>query len=460
MDSHTIRRLVAPAFLCLLLLAAAPASAADRLLDPINQWLPSSDDATWTYAWTDSTYAPAKTREQYSLSGRDGSSFRLAWTTDGQGNEDGSISSSGSADYRRTDLGLINTNWNGTQPPPQFPILCASATQCGNSVAGVHFMLIWGTRSPVLPEPLLTGTSWSALGGASNDVSSTNRYLGRDRVRVAAFPEGVEAAKIESDVTQAGAIGDPYGSGQRTVWWVYGVGPVKIGFRHADGSVQDAELLTTNLKPLPAPPDTNYLPLNTGGRAVFSWRNSKHLKTPSKQQFSVAQVVNNTARVDVKSISGPIKIAGSYVFATRAGGVTNLATTTRSASKAKFPRLGPRSLPTARRRHLLTPFDLMTYGYNPVLPGYPVVGQSWTSSKSSRDYTAFGVTGTSKVVGVKTIRVRAGRFRALMVQSKLRQPGFPFGTGTRTSWFAPGKGLVKLVFRHGDGSVSTVERLR
>ena len=29
-----------------------------------------------------------------------------------------------------------------------------------------------------------------------------------------------------------------------------------------------------------------------------------------------------------------------------------------------------------------------------------------------------------------------------------------------TSWFAPGKGLVKLVFHHGDGSVSTVVLLK
>jgi hypothetical protein len=44
--------------------------------------------------------------------------------------------------------------------------------------------------------------------------------------------------------------------------------------------------------------------------------------------------------------------------------------------------------------------------------------------------------------------------------STLKQPGFPFGSGTRTMWFAPGKGLVKLQFRHGDGSVSLVELLR
>jgi len=46
------------------------------------------------------------------------------------------------------------------------------------------------------------------------------------------------------------------------------------------------------------------------------------------------------------------------------------------------------------------------------------------------------------------------------VTSSLEQAGFPFGSGTRTCWFAPGVGLVKLVFRHGDGSVSTVVRLK
>jgi hypothetical protein len=42
------------------------------------------------------------------------------------------------------------------------------------------------------------------------------------------------------------------------------------------------------------------------------------------------------------------------------------------------------------------------------------------------------------------------------VRSSLVQPGFPYGSGTRTCWFAPGKGLVKLVFAHGDHSTSTV----
>jgi len=63
-------------------------------------------------------------------------------------------------------------------------------------------------------------------------------------------------------------------------------------------------------------------------------------------------------------------------------------------------------------------------------------------------------------VGVQKVKVPAGTFDALVVASSLKQQGFPFGSGTRTMWFAPGKGLVKLQFRHGDGSTSVVELLK
>src|SRR3954467_15502262 len=90
----------------LLLCFVFPASAlAASLEDPFNQWLPDSDAATWTYGWSDSQYAPKVTKEQYSVVGRDGAGFRLGWTTDGLGNEDGTQSGSGTVDYRRTTAG-------------------------------------------------------------------------------------------------------------------------------------------------------------------------------------------------------------------------------------------------------------------------------------------------------------------------------------------------------------------
>jgi hypothetical protein len=432
----------------------AGTAAAQGLEDPADQWLPRSDGAEWTYAWTNSAYSPAATVERYRLQARVGTTFRLRW--DQVGAPASQSPSAGTMDFQHTDAGLVNLNYQSTPPPSQFPILCASANQCGNSMAGAVYLLIWGTRSPTLAEPLLRGTRWGAQGGANNDVASNNRYAGRHKVTVPAFPAGIQAAKVESQVTQAGALGDPFGSGVRTVWWVRGVGPVRIDFRHASGELSRAELQSTNLSPRPLPSDVNLLPLNRGDRATFRWRNSRHMRKWSTQRFDVSQVVNNTAQVDVKNLSGPIAVAGSYLFATRLSGVTLLSGATRAATRAKFPRLGPRG----DRRHFFTPYDLMTFGFNPVVPVGAPRGTTWRSAREGRDWELFRVTGVSKVVGTRKVRTRAGTFRTTVVRSKLRQRGHPFGSGTRTSYFAAGKGLVKLKFRHRDGSVSTVERVR
>jgi hypothetical protein len=457
MGVGVIRRVLATAVVAVLALPAAALAAG--LDDPLNQWLPSPDDASWTYDWTDNTYAPANTREQYTFATRDGTAFRLFWTSDDQGNGPDAVSTQGIVDYNRTQAGLANLNWQSVAPPPSFPVLCASVSNCGNSLASAHFMLIWGSRSPVLAEPLLRSTRWSSTGGVNSDVASENRYLGTERIVVPAFPDGVTTAKVQSDITQAGALGDPYGSGIRTVWWAYGVGPVRIEFRHTGGEVGLAYLASTTLTPRTAPPDTNFLPLVPGDRMKFRWRNSKHMTKWSKQQVDVVQVVNGTARLDVKSLSGPIKLAGSYLFSTRLSGVTNVSAVTKSATRSKFPSLGPKSAPSSRRRHLLTPLDFMVFGYNPIIPAYPAPGNTWKSTQPSRDFSVFGVTGSTKIRGFARIRVPAGRFNAMIVRSDLKQSGYKYGSGERTSYFAAGKGLVKIVFRHKDGSVSTIERI-
>jgi hypothetical protein len=449
--------LIAAVAALLIFPAAAPAAS---LTDPVDQWLPSADGANWTYEWFDSGYAPMRTKERYIVKQREATAFRLAWTTEGLGNPPGAVESAGEIDYRRTDTGLVNLNWASTPPPPEFPILCAAVAQCANSVAGAHYMLIWGGRSPVLLEPLVRSARWSSLGGAGSDVSSASRYVGRRKVTVPAFPQGVTASVVESDITQAGAIGDPYGSGVRTVWWVRGVGPVKISFRHAGGELTQAELHATNLAPRATPSDADYLPLNRGDKMRFRWRNSKHMRRWSTQQFEVVQNVNNTAQVEVKDLSGPIRVRGAYVFSSRLGGVTNISGFTRAATRATFPRLGPRSQPSDRRRRFFTPFDLMAFGFNPVVPGYPEQGQTWKAQRSSRDHKVFGVLGTSRVLGIRRISTPVGKLRTLVVRTTMTQNGFRFGSGTRTMYFAAGKGLVKLVFRHRDGSVSTAERLR
>ncbi|MCW3000683.1 MAG: hypothetical protein JWN65_4232 [Solirubrobacterales bacterium] len=434
-------------------------TTAEAATSPTDRWLPNPKTASWTYGWSDGVHSKQTTLERYTVDQRTDNAVRLTWTTEGLGNPDDTFPSSGTVDYLYTDSGLVNTNWSSTPPPPQFPVLCANVGQCGNSLAGAHYQLIWGSRSPVLQEPLVKGATWSSTGGQSNDVASVNRYMGVERVVVPAFPLGVFAAKVQSDITQAGAIGDPYGSGLRTTWWVHGVGPVRITFRHAGGELTQADLQATNLQPGALPSDRARLPLQKGQVMRFRYTNSKHMRRPSVQQFTVADVVNNTARVDVKDISGPIRVAGSYVFTSRLTGTRSLSAATSAATRVKFPKLGPRSVPPNRRRHFFTPLDLMSYGFNPVLPAFPVKGQTWKSSRSGLDWALFGVTGTTKVIGDRKVSTPSGTYTALLLESRLTQRGFPFGSGVRRSWFAPGVGLVKLEFRHRDGSVSLVTRL-
>ena len=203
--------------LCLFLLLP-PSALGQGVEDLSDQWLPRSDGARWVYQWSNSDYSPTARREQYTIQSRAGTAFRLRWQALDAGAYD--APNTGTMDFRQTEAGLVNLNYQSSQPPPQFPVLCATAAECGNSLSSTMYLLIWGTRSPTLAEPLLRGTRWNSLGGAANDVASVSRYVGRERVVVPAFPQGIMAAKVESDVTQAGALGDPFGSGVRTVWWV------------------------------------------------------------------------------------------------------------------------------------------------------------------------------------------------------------------------------------------------
>jgi hypothetical protein len=434
---------------------AAPALA--------GSWLPHAKGADWVYQWQDSVYNPTPTKEKVTVKTTKGGAFTLAWTTDGQGNPTAAPTSNGTVSFAETPNGLVNTNWTSNPPPAGYPILCASTSQCGNSLASTYYNVIWGSRAPVLEEPLLRGTSWATTGGTQNDVGSSNRYVGTELVSVPAFSRPVEAAKVQSTITQAGALGDPYGSGVRTVWWVYGVGPVKVSFAHTGGSkapVTTAVLLETNQEPQAPPPDANYFPLAKGQTFSYRWTNTRHLKSPVVEKFVVDAASNGTARFTVASVSGPIKVAGAYGYTSTTAGLANIWGTVKAASIAKLPKLGPASLPAKKRRHFFTPFDLMNFGFEPILPAYPTAGTSWTGHASGIAYSIFGVTGATRVLGLQTVTVPAGTFRALAVRSTLVQKGFPFGSGTRIAWFAPGRGLVKLVFQHGDGSVSDVELLR
>jgi hypothetical protein len=444
--------LVALAALCV----TAPASMADA-------WLPHAPGSIWQYRWSDSTYNPSGTVEDVVVQQQKGSGFNLSWadTSDTPpGASQASISCPSGADigemsFQDSNAGLLNLNWNSCPPPSNEPILCPTTT-CANSLSSSLYNVIWGNRSPVLSEPLLRGLTWNSTGAADNSVSSTSSYLGLQLVKVPAFPSGVVAAAVRTRIVQAGALGDPYGSGTRTTWWVRGVGPVRIVFQHSGGSsapVTNVDLLKTNLKPVSNLPDQDYFPLRLGLKGTYKWTNSKYMRHAETEKLQVAAVANRSARISVFSVpGGPMKVAAQYGFTTRLDGVTDIYAQSSAASVVKFPAL-------KHNRHFFTPVDLMTYGFNPLIPAYPQAGDTWHSGNRT-DLQTFGVTGTTKVIGVRKVHVPAGTFQALEVRSTLTQKGSRFGSGVRTMWLAPNHGLVKLVFQHRDRSVSTVQLIK
>jgi hypothetical protein len=446
------------AVLMVALISAVPAAA-----DP---WFPHPANAEWNYSWKDGQFNQSGTDEKVTVQTENSSSgcgWDLTWNATGSQTVSGSgsvtvVPDNGTMCFQDQNYGLVNTDWTSSSPPASMPILCPwtvnpqTGSPCANSLSSALFQVIWGARAPVLSEPLLQGTTWAGTGGAYNDVTSTNQYLGQQTIKVPAFPNGVTAAVVQSQIEASGDLGDPYGAGSRTTWWVYGVGPVRVLFDHAGGMgapVTEVDLTSTNLRPLSAPPDGNYFPLNQGQVNTYKWTNRKHLPGAEIEQVTTAAIANRSVRFSVQSVSGPIRTVGQYGFTIRLDGVVNDGATASAATLVKFPKLG-------HGRHFFTPIDLMEFGLDPILPAYPIPGASWPSQRSSADFQAYGVTGRTTVIGVRTVRVPAGRFQALEVRSVLTQPGHRFGSGTRTCWFAPGRGLVKLVFQHGDGSVSTV----
>jgi hypothetical protein len=441
------------------LLALSSSAAAD-------DWLPHPADAKWQYVWADSTYNPSGTIENVVVQKQAGTGFTLAWAdaADQPPTADETTipcppsldePDVGTVTFRDTNAGVFNVDWNSCPPPFNMPILCPDASGCANSLASAFYNVIWGNRVPVLSEPLLQETTWTSTGGARNDVSSTSQYLGLQRIKVKAFPAPVLAAAVRTTIVQAGALGDPYGSGVRMTWWLRGVGPIRVVFQHdggADAPVTNVELLSTSLQPAPVVPDQDYFPLRVGLKNKYTWTNGRYLRQPEVEQVSVEAAANRTARLAVKSISGPVRVVGAYGLTMRLDGLSSLFGAAQAATLAKLPPLG-------HGRHFVTPIDLMSYGFNPIIPAYPTVGAQWTSG-NAHDFAVYGVTGSTKVIGIQRVHVPAGTFSALVIRSVLQQRGHGFGSGVRTMWFAPGRGLVKLLFRHADRSVSLVQLIK
>ena len=197
-----------------------------------------------------------------------------------------------------------NLNYQSMTPPLQFPPLCAAAAQCGNSLAGSYFLAIWGAArrrwssrsSPLDVRAARATRSWAPIATAA-----------AQRVAGPVHPAGIEAAKVESVVTQTGALGDPFGracapSGGLTA---------SVPCGSSSGTPVAARAWpSSRARRRPGPAERPlHVPLAQGVRATFRWRNDKHMRRWSVQRARVVRTLNNSSRVEVRDLSGRLTSA-------------------------------------------------------------------------------------------------------------------------------------------------------
>ena len=394
-----------------LVVLSDPRTAASRasadLNDPADQWLPRTDGASGRTRGRTATTRRRRGSSATTIQSRAAPRSGCSWDEHGRGRLR-RAAAAGTIDFQHTDAGLVNLNYQSTQPPPQFPILCASATDCGNSVAGA---LLHGHLGHALADArradarrARAGARWAAPPTTS---PARNRYVGHEKVKVAGVPGGRRRRRRSTPRSRRrGRSATRSAAATRTVWWVRGVGPVRVVLRHASGETERGRACARRtLKPLPLPSDVNLLPLNRGDVAhVPLAQHQAHEEVVDAALRGRRRGQHHRARGRQARL-GPIGVAGELRVRHAAerrdaalGGATR-------RDQAKFPELGPRGVPPTDRRRFFTPFDLMVYGFNPIVPVYPAQGRRRGAARATAATGAiFGVTGKSTLAGTQTVK--------------------------------------------------------
>ena len=167
----------------------------------------------------------------------------------------------------------------------------------------------------------------------------------------------------------------------------------------------------------------------------------KHFKEPEVQTFTIDQVANGSAQFDRDERVRADQGAGRVRVHAAARRPHEHLGDDEAQSLAKLPPLGPRSLPVEQAPsllHAVRPDGLR------IQSGPAGVSRRRNDLDARRERTRLRRSTASPATracsACRRCKVPAGKFKALAVQPMLKQPGFPFGSGTRTSWFAPGKG--------------------
>ena len=118
-----------------------------------------------------------------------------------------------------------------------------------------------------------------------------------------------------------------------------------------------------------------WFPFTKGWKATYRWTNTRHLARPVVERYHVDAAAATSPRA---RSSGPIEAEGNYRYLDDGRRAGELLGDDALGLAADAPGLGPKAAPPAKRRRFATPFDLMDFGFNPLLPAYPTGKDVWT----------------------------------------------------------------------------------
>ncbi|MGD2146801.1 MAG: ExeM/NucH family extracellular endonuclease [Anaerolineae bacterium] len=180
-----------------------------------------------------------------------------------------------------------------------------------------------------------------------------------------------------------------------------------------------------------------YFPLEVGNQWVYSWTNTVYAPSPIVETVTVSEQVGGEYTL--------------HAYSSEATGLFQVSATS-GYEWLWYGSMGSCPFP-------LPMYLLPYYLYVPevLFPAFFRVGDDWSGSNWIGG-TAYG--GTSWAI-TDEARVSAGDTtyqQCLHIETVVTGP-HSFGVGTRHAWFAPGVGLVRLLYKHQEGSETHAELL-
>ena len=192
---------------------AAPAQAVD-LDDPAAQWLPRTRRRDLDVPVVQQRLRAGPRTERYALTARAGD--RLPGRA-GRSSSCGPTRSRprGFAGLPHTPTPAWSTSTSSPRPRRRSSRSCARPrSRCGNTLAGTHVPTMLGGRArPCWPSRSCRARPGTPSAARTTTSTAANRYIGRESTSPSRRSRRRStAAKIESVITQAGALGDPFGT--------------------------------------------------------------------------------------------------------------------------------------------------------------------------------------------------------------------------------------------------------